>query len=932
MSKTTQNIINVKPIDGTKPESFLAYEATIERHLQAQGGALLLEHMTGRHDYALTDGNPPVATVDPDSALRAPSPITEADNVKLRYIANRTLMQTDPLAACKMTAAQWNRYAQREFQMKYFDIRETAVKKALFDTTAGRVKTALTDSTMAEKSAFEHFKTVKTLSGVMSKAQRDNMVTHLTEGRIHDENKYIGMKPGDSPYEFGMALQTLRTNILRYTSPDDRASIETKTNDTVMVAAMKRSVTKPYMQCLRKFADLPEDDQNFQKLIENLQAEYYMIKDMDEKERLNTRTEGAVVATATAAPGPQFDGHCHNCGKYGHRARECRSAKKQQQHDRRDRYQQHRQQQHQNLRQHQQQHPQKMCRYGAKCFRRDCAFRHPHGHSPDLAKRQYERAKRERGGESQHGSEASNVAKVYQVLGEEQDGESSLSRSKRRRVMAHVARAAAMFPIIMLQRPADASYFGQAATYGRVRYAVWDGGAAVSCSADKADFIPGTLKCAPADVEGCVVEVVGQRHQIRGIGAMAIASHRAASGDIIVIVDPTAWLMPADTCKGTRVISKTRMEALGACELRATATDKPSVFSTNGTTDQSVPVVTRFGVATVDTMPTKAAALRFANFESAMKGGLHVAYAKGHVPSAVAATLKTAHETPAPAPLPPTLAPPPPATHTPSTQGTIMGAAIGAQEAFFKQPPFLTAAPKNSAGWLAAASWAPTSIMGPTSMDKTRKRTTEEGGLLLTMSSDEPEAKKLRTPASTTTHYGSSFGSSDFVQGPGNSVCKKRPRSALATGASESNTSSARWKSSLKNAFEWTPTGDAGEGEHIDWTPVTDADDHDIANEATNAASQHEPMSSDDDGPATQQPASAAARPPTPYNKAREAQVYTLSGFKSLSSESDSDDDITPAVDARIRDPRRYVRHRTALHQQHEHRPQDFLRVNRIVM
>ena len=38
MSKTTQNIINVKPIDGTKPESFLAYEATIERHLQAQGG------------------------------------------------------------------------------------------------------------------------------------------------------------------------------------------------------------------------------------------------------------------------------------------------------------------------------------------------------------------------------------------------------------------------------------------------------------------------------------------------------------------------------------------------------------------------------------------------------------------------------------------------------------------------------------------------------------------------------------------------------------------------------------------------------------------------------------------------------------------------------------------------------------------------------
>ena len=79
MSKTTQNIINVKPIDGTKPESFLAYEATIERHLQAQGGALLLEHMTGRHDYALTDGNPPVATVDPDSALRAPSPITGAD-------------------------------------------------------------------------------------------------------------------------------------------------------------------------------------------------------------------------------------------------------------------------------------------------------------------------------------------------------------------------------------------------------------------------------------------------------------------------------------------------------------------------------------------------------------------------------------------------------------------------------------------------------------------------------------------------------------------------------------------------------------------------------------------------------------------------------------------------------------------------------------
>ena len=178
---------SIKPVDGTKPEEFLPFEAALERMLTAEGGQLLLEHLKGRHEYELTPGDPPVAMVDYDTQLRAPSPVEGAEAIKLRYVAHRSLMEgamaKDPLSVCKMTNAQLNKYASEPVQVKLYDARETLVKKLLFDNTAGRVKSALTDTTMDGKTAFEHFKTVKTLSGVMSKAQRDNMITYLTEGR-----------------------------------------------------------------------------------------------------------------------------------------------------------------------------------------------------------------------------------------------------------------------------------------------------------------------------------------------------------------------------------------------------------------------------------------------------------------------------------------------------------------------------------------------------------------------------------------------------------------------------------------------------------------------------------------------------------------------------------------------------------------------------
>ena len=40
MSKST-----IKPVDGTKPEEFLPFEAALERMLTAEGGQLLLEHL-----------------------------------------------------------------------------------------------------------------------------------------------------------------------------------------------------------------------------------------------------------------------------------------------------------------------------------------------------------------------------------------------------------------------------------------------------------------------------------------------------------------------------------------------------------------------------------------------------------------------------------------------------------------------------------------------------------------------------------------------------------------------------------------------------------------------------------------------------------------------------------------------------------------------
>ena len=93
MSKST-----IKPVDGTKPEEFLPFEAALERMLTAEGGQLLLEHLKGRHEYELTPGDPPVAIVNNDTQLRAPSPVEGAEAIKLRYVAHRNYARPVPVA------------------------------------------------------------------------------------------------------------------------------------------------------------------------------------------------------------------------------------------------------------------------------------------------------------------------------------------------------------------------------------------------------------------------------------------------------------------------------------------------------------------------------------------------------------------------------------------------------------------------------------------------------------------------------------------------------------------------------------------------------------------------------------------------------------------------------------------------------------------
>ena len=623
-------------LTGRNPQRYLEWEAQALHAIKSRCGKIGVEHWQGRQPYAVgerqEDSYAHQVQEQPGDGKRAPSPISTSWNHR-EHVAYRTLMEqvftTDKSVTTKMgDEDQWRFFMSIETQEAYYQEREDIVKGVLMETTGGDVRTALMNADKPLiKSAYEHGIIVKQSCGTLPTKDRDDLVDRLRDGRIHDCS-YQGMRDGEDPYAFLSKIKNLRAEIIRYTMENDLAHIEDDITDAKVVECMLKSITRDYRQVKKDFAKLAEAEQTVTKLGEMLQEEYHDLKSYDEREKANGGATGAPVMAVTSG-----ESTCWHCGEKGHKKAECPKWKgKGRKNPGKGRGTQRAK-------------SDVPCRFGAKCFRENCPFKHPEGHDAAKVKRDFNEQKRKREGDGDQKDQAQKLAKLFAITKQQAEGEIELDH----KIKKDLANIVDQYPNIFLTiaitvaAAAQESFFAQKKRFGYTKYAVWDGGAGICVHHSKSGFIPGTLQVSKEAVEGKFIELGEVKHAVKGIGVMALAVKNETSGsasdDITVLTSSasTGWWVPTIP-NGMIVASENVFEDLGVHALRPNVSDPKTIMSENKESGgHTVKVERNYGIQTVELLPTSASALRFQSLHSAVKGGMHVAHTKGALPAAVIA-------------------------------------------------------------------------------------------------------------------------------------------------------------------------------------------------------------------------------------------------------------------------------------------------------
>eukprot|EP00937_MAST-01D_sp_MAST-1D-sp2_P005357 g5357.t1 len=629
-------------LDGRNPGDVLAWEGYIRGEIRATHGEIGVEHWRGRHPYTLmpTGGdegsykNPYKATRKEGEPLRAPSPIggggEEVDDQKVTFIAHRSLMedmfQTDPGGVVKMSVDSLEFFKGQPVQEKLYEKRESFVKSLLLENTGGDVKVALQNADYPNvKTAFEHAEIVKSTCGTVPAQLRQKLISRLREAQIHSED-FIGMKAGEDPAMFIQVLVGKRSEILQYTPNEDREQAQIELSDDLLIETVKRSITIEYKNKMEKFDELAKEEKTISKLTEILQKEYHDNKDFRERAAKNAKHNPAVpTMTITEGGDEKKKRACWTCGSTDHIKANCPkrdkrggggSSKG-------------------NHANHKGHKPWGPCRFGKKCFRTDCKFKHPEGWSAQKAKEQYQDRKRDRDGDGADAEKATKFTKVFTTLRKAEDGEISLPDS----LVSKVADLHTQFPnmfmtTVVLSSATDDAFTNQQRMYGFVKYAVWDSGAGVCITSNKKSFIPGTLCTDEKLCKKHKVQTGGETHECKGMGCIARPCQAGEGQEGIPVMTTsvtTGWYVPS--LKGFEVNSETAFESFGLHALRATPSDPKMLQSSKRATEYRIPVLTKYGIQVTEILNQNVATLHFEDVAAAVEGGLHRAYRRGTLPS-----------------------------------------------------------------------------------------------------------------------------------------------------------------------------------------------------------------------------------------------------------------------------------------------------------